>query len=150
VELIILKDKDYEKIDKLKEYFKRYIDLNNEIDMLEETLESLDTNSEVRISIEEGRFLSRELKRYLDLVKELENQLERLNSSEYITVINYHNLKRCIEVLKSISINIKCSLKWDIYYKIEDLKRELKEVEEKLKEMVLDYKLKRSSKEDNG
>ena len=150
MELIILKDKDYEKIDKLKEYFKRYIDLNNEIDMLEETLESLDTNSEVRISIEEGRFLSRELKRYLDLVKELENQLERLNSSEYITVINYHNLKRCIEVLKSISINIKCSLKWDIYYKIEDLKRELKEVEEKLKEMVLDYKLKRSSKEDNG
>lgn len=150
MELIILKDKDYEKIDKLKEYFKRYIDLNNEIDMLEETLESLDTNSEVRISIEEGRFLSRELKRYLDLVKELENQLERLNSSEYITVINYHNLKRCIEVLKSISININCSLKWDIYYKIEDLKRELKEVEEKLKEMVLDYKLKRSSKEDNG
>ena len=150
MELIILKDKDYEKIDKLKEYFKRYIDLNNEIDMLEETLESLDTNSEVRISIEEGRFLSRELKRYLDLVKELENQLERLNSSEYITIINYHNLKKCIEVLKSISINIKCSLKWDIYYKIEDLKRELKEVEEKLKEMVLDYKLKRSSKEDNG
>ncbi|GBF36615.1 MAG TPA: hypothetical protein EYG77_04705 [Methanothermococcus okinawensis] len=150
MELIILKDKDYEKIDKLKEYFKRYIDLNNEIDMLEETLESLDTNSEVRISIEEGRFLSRELKRYLDLVKELENQLERLNSSEYITIINYHNLKRCIEVLKSISININCSLKWDIYYKIEDLKRELKEVEEKLKEMVLDYKLKRSSKEDNG
>jgi len=150
VELIILKDKDYEKIDKLKEYFKRYIDLNNEIDILEETLENLDTNSEVRISIEEGKFLSRELKRYLDLVKELENQLERLNNSEYITIINYHNLKRCIEELKSISININSSLKWNIYYKIEELKRELKEVEEKLKEMVLEYKLKKSSKEDNG
>ncbi|HIQ39083.1 MAG TPA: hypothetical protein EYH53_03640 [Methanothermococcus okinawensis] len=150
MELIILKDKDYEKIDKLKEYFKRYIDLNNEIDILEETLENLDTNSEVRISIEEGKFLSRELKRYLDLVKELENQLERLNNSEYITIINYHNLKRCIEELKSISININSSLKWNIYYKIEELKRELKEVEEKLKEMVLEYKLKKSSKEDNG
>ena len=147
MELIILKDKDYEKIDELKEYFKRYIDLNNEIDILEETLENLDTNSEVRISIEEGKFLSRELRRYLDLVKELEDQLERLNNSEYITITNYNNLKRCIEELKSISININSSLKWDIYHKIEELKKELKEVEKKLKEMVLDYELKRSNKE---
>jgi len=147
VELIILKDKDYEKIDELKEYFKRYIDLNNEIDILEETLENLDTNSEVRISIEEGKFLSRELRRYLDLVKELEDQLERLNNSEYITITNYYNLKRCIEELKNIYININSSLKWNIYYKIEELKKELKEVEKKLKEMVLDYELKRSNKE---
>ncbi|AXI25242.1 hypothetical protein CFE53_03420 [Methanofervidicoccus sp. A16] len=147
MELIILKDKDYEKIDELKEYFKRYIDLNNEIDILEETLENLDTNSEVRISIEEGKFLSRELKRYLDLVKELEDQLERLNNSEYITITNYYNLKRCIEELKNIYININSSLKWNIYYKIEELKKELKEVEKKLKEMVLDYELKRSNKE---
>ena len=147
MELIILKDKDYEKIDELKEYFKKYIDLNNEIDILEETLENLDTNSEVRISIEEGKFLSRELRRYLDLVKELEDQLERLNNSEYITITNYYNLKRCIEELKNIYININSSLKWDIYHKIEELKKELKEVEKKLKEMVLDYELKRSNKE---
>ena len=80
-------------------------------------------------------------------MKELEDQLERLNNSEYITITNYYNLKRCIEELKNIYININSSLKWNIYYKIEELKKELKEVEKKLKEMVLDYELKRSNKE---
>ena len=80
-------------------------------------------------------------------MKELEDQLERLNNSEYITITNYYNLKRCIEELKNIYININSSLKWDIYHKIEELKKELKEVEKKLKEMVLDYELKRSNKE---
>lgn len=148
--MIILKDKDYEKIEELKEYFKRYIDLNNEIDILEETLENLDTNLETPVSIEEGKFLKMELRRYLDILNELEDQLERLNNIEYITVTNYHQLKEHIEELKNISININSSLKWDIYYRIEDLKRELKEVEEKLREIILDYKIKRQNKEDRS
>ena len=145
-ELILLKDKEYSEIEKLKEYLKKYIDLNNEIGILEDTLKDLDNNSNT-LNINDAKFLSNELRRYLNTLNKLRCQLNELNSN--VNVVNYDELNECIKKMRNIVVNVDDSLKWDIYNKIDELKKELETVEWELELIILNYGLQKFEIDDN-
>jgi ABC-type phosphate transport system auxiliary subunit len=145
-ELILLKDKEYSEIEKLKEYLKKYIDLNNEIGILEDTLKDLDNNSNT-LNINDAKFLSNELRKYLNTLNKLRCQLNELNSN--VNVVNYDELNECIKKMRNIVVNVDDSLKWDIYNKIDELKKELETVEWELELIILNYGLQKFEIDDN-
>ncbi|WP_292460243.1 hypothetical protein [Methanothermococcus sp.] len=145
-ELILLKDKEYSEIEKLKKYLKRYIDLNNEIGILENTLEDLDNNSNT-LNINDAKFLSNELRKYLNTLNKLRCQLNELNNN--VNVVNYNELNEYLKKMRNIIINIDDSLKWDIHNRIDELKKELETIEWELELIILNYGLQKFEIDDN-
>ncbi|MBW9222478.1 hypothetical protein KKP97_05470 [Methanothermococcus sp. SCGC AD-155-C09] len=142
-ELILLKDKNYEEVDKLRDYLKKYIDLCNEIGILEETLKDLGGCSRNIIIDDNGKPLNEELKNYLNILNELKLQLDNLNENKKIIVLNYKELNDLINKMKNIKIEIRAPLKWEICSKIENLKEKLEYVEHKLELIILNYGIKK-------
>lgn len=142
-ELILLKDKNYEEVDKLRDYLKKYIDIRNEIGILEETLKDLEDCSGNIIIDDNGKSLNEELEKYSNILNELKLQLDKLNENKKIIVLNYKELSDLINKIKYIKMDINTPLKWEIYSKIEDLKKKLEYVEWKLELIVLNYGIKK-------
>ena len=138
-ELILLKDKEYNESEKLKECLKRYINLNNEIGILEDTLNDLDNNTNTS-SVVNTKFLNDELEKYLSTLDGLKCQLDEINNN--MNLANYEELNEYIKKLRNIVIaNVDDSLKWDIYNRISELRKELESIEWELELMILNYGL---------
>jgi len=93
-ELILLKDQEYNECEKLKEYLKRYINLNNEIGILEDTLNDLDNNTNTS-SVVNTKFLNEELEKYLNTLDKLKCQLDKINNN--MNLANYEELNEYIK-----------------------------------------------------
>ncbi len=133
--LILFKDKSYLEIDSLKEKFKIYSELSDEIRMLEDKLSELDNKN-----LEHKKHM-KDINEYLKVVDLLKNKLDKINKS--IVVENYNILNECITLLKNIKINSKeDSLKYDILNRIDDLKIQLDTVQWELEVIILDYAIK--------
>jgi protein subunit release factor A len=142
----LLKDNNYEECDKLKSYLKRYINLKNEIDILENTLNDLDNTPEMTCM--HVKLLNKELEIYFKLLDKLNNQLNLMNKK--INISNYDELTEYLEKLRNVIINDSDnSLKWDICNRISELKAELENIEWELELMILNYGLQRFEIDDN-
>jgi len=64
-------------------------------------------------------------------------------------VVNYDELNECIKKMRNIVVNVDDSLKWDIYNKIDELKKELETVEWELELIILNYGLQKFEIDDN-
>ncbi|AEH06002.1 hypothetical protein [Methanothermococcus okinawensis] len=149
-ELILLKDKEYSETEKLKNYLKKYIDLNNEIGILEDTLKDLDNNNSNTLNVSDAKFLSNELRGYLNTLNKLKYQLNELNNTNNINVVNYNELNDCIKKMRDIIINVDDSLKWDIHNRIDELKNELETIEWELELIILNYGLQKFEIDNNN
>ncbi len=138
-ELILLKDKEYEETEKLKNYFKRYVKLNNEIGILHDTLIDLYKNKQ---DVAVSKILNKELQRYLNILEGLEYQLLILHSK--MNIANYDKLRECIEKLRNIrALGNDDYLINDLYNRMFELSSELEKIEWNLELMILNYGLQR-------
>ncbi|ABR54811.1 conserved hypothetical protein [Methanococcus vannielii SB] len=135
-ELILLKDPRFEESSKLKDVFKSYVGMYNEICILEDTLQDLDRDL---VNVREIQFLDSELKTYTYKLNELEKRLQKLHSHKKIS--NYDELINCINKLKNLNISVDNSLKWDIYNRMVGLDRKLRRIERDLEFIILNYAL---------
>ena len=106
----------------------------------------MDNNSNT-LNINDAKFLSNELRKYLNTLNKLRCQLNELNSN--VNVVNYDELNECIKKMRNIVVNVDDSLKWDIYNKIDELKKELETVEWELELIILNYGLQKFEIDDN-
>ncbi|EHP85701.1 hypothetical protein [Methanotorris formicicus] len=132
-ELIIIKDKDFKEKDKLKELLVRYVKIHDEISILENVLEDF----------EELDIWLKNLIKDIDITEKL---LDKLNKN--INIPNYNEIKELFKKFKDIEINLDESLRWDVYNKIENLKRELEEVEKQLEFAILSYAIVKTGSDD--
>ncbi|AEF96315.1 hypothetical protein [Methanotorris igneus] len=123
-ELIILKDKDFEEKDKLKELLVKYVKIRDEIGILESILEDFEE-------------LDIKLKNLAKDIEITEKLLDKLNKN--INISNYNEIKKLFKKFKSIEISLDESSRWDIYHKIETLKKDLEDVERQLEFAILNY-----------
>jgi len=135
-ELILLKDPRFEDSAKLKEVFKSYVGMYNEICILEDTLRDLDRDL---VNVKEIQFLDNELKAYTHKLNDLEAHLRKLNSKKKVS--NYDELIECLHRLKNLNISVDNSLKWDIYNRMVGLDRKLRNIERELEFIILNYAL---------
>ncbi|UXM85064.1 hypothetical protein [Methanococcus aeolicus] len=136
-ELILLKDKEYTDKDKLKHYFKKYVNITNEIGILEDSLKEL--NNRLNLNMGNEKYLTNEINEYMESLNKLKHNLDKLNNN--IDIINYQELNEYINKLKNVSVDTDDSLNWDIFNKIEGLKLELENIRWELEMAILNYGL---------
>ncbi|MBA2861564.1 hypothetical protein [Methanococcus maripaludis] len=138
-ELILLKDPQFEESSKLKDVFKSYVGMYNEICILEDTLKDLDRDL---VNVREIQFLDNELRAYTHKLNDLETHLRKLHAHKRIS--NYDELTGCLHKLKNLNISVDNSLKWDIYNRMVGLDRKLRNIERDLEFIILNYALSRT------
>lgn len=138
-ELILLKDPQFDESSKLKDIFKNYVGMYNEICILEETLKDLDRDL---VNVREIQFLDNELRAYTHKLNDLETHLRKLHAHKRIS--NYDELTNCLHKLKNLNISVDNSLKWDIYNRMVGLDRKLRGIERELELIILNYALSRT------
>ncbi|XRP96424.1 hypothetical protein ACO3UB_05620 [Methanocaldococcus sp. 16A] len=121
-ELLLLKDKNFEEKEKLRDLLKDYIKTKDEISYLENILEDFE-NLDVNL---------KHLKRDADIIKSI---LPRL--SKYTNIPVFLKIVEMLDIIDKIDTKELEAVRWNINKEIEELNDKLKTVENELRAIII-------------
>ncbi|ACV24452.1 hypothetical protein [Methanocaldococcus fervens] len=121
-ELLLLKDKNFKEKERLRDLLRNYIKIKDEISYLEDILEDFE-NLDVNL---------KHLKRDADIIKSILPKL-----SKFTNIPVFMDIIKMLDAVEKIDTKELEAIRWEINKETDELRDELKSVENELKSIIV-------------